>query len=324
MPPCAVARIAGRRILSIGGPDRAQWLHGVCTNDILHLATGRRGDSFRKGERARVDKTPAGPGCYAVAANRQGKMIAEFKARLFEQRIQLDTGEPGLLDALSRTIVMDEVDLVDRTAEFAVFTLVGPQARECLKQVYGTIPFLKPFHHVVIGGALISPVMFGIDLQVAAGDAAATQAKLTAAGATALGEAALDALRIEEGWPRWGADLDATVLPMEAGLEPIAISYTKGCYTGQEVIQRVKTYSEAPRALVSLSIESDAEPAPGLALTADGAEVGRVTSAAISPSTGRAVALAYVRKDFKEPGRRVLAGGAIALVSALKWRERLA
>jgi len=316
MTPCAVARITGRRVLSVGGPDRAQWLHGVCTNDILHLATGRRGDSFRKGERARVDKTPAGPGCYAVAANRQGRMIAEFKVRMFEQRIQLETGEPGLFDALSRTIVMDEVDIVDRTDEFALFTLVGPQARECLKEVYGTIPFLKPFHHTVIAGTLISPAMFGIDVQVAAADAAATQVKLASAGATVLGD--LDALRIEDGWPRWGVDLDATVLPMEAGLEPIAISYTKGCYTGQEVIQRVKTYSEAPRALVSLSIESDAEPSPGLTLTADGAEVGRVTSAV--PGS----ALAYVRKDFKEPGRRVLAGGAVALVRALKWRERLA
>jgi len=320
---CGFLRVAGRRILSVGGPDRARWLHGLCTNDILLLATGRRGDSFQKGERAAVDRTPSGVGCYAVMPTRQGKMAAEFKVRLFEQTILLDTGEAGLFEALGKLIIMEDVKLEDRTADFALFALVGPQARECLRKTFGSVPFLKLFQHAVADGSILSPSPVGFDLQVPARSAPDVAAKLAQAGAVAIGEGAFDIVRIEEGWPRWGVDMDRTVLPMEAALEPVAISYTKGCYVGQEVIQRVKTYSEAPRALVSLAIESDAEPSPGLSLAADGAEVGRITSAAVSPATGRAVALGYVRKEHKEPGRRVTAGGAVALVQRPRWQERM-
>src|SRR5213078_261745 len=99
---------------------------------------------------------------------------------------------------------------------------------------------------------------------------------------------------------RWGADMDATLLPMEAGLEPIAISYSKGCYIGQEVIQRVKTYSEPPRMLVQLEI---AGAAAGQKIASGGDEIGHITSAT------KNVALGYVLKEFKAPGTHVEVNG---------------
>ncbi|HYE98453.1 MAG TPA: glycine cleavage T C-terminal barrel domain-containing protein, partial [Planctomycetota bacterium] len=135
--------------------------------------------------------------------------------------------------------------------------------------------------------------------------------KLLAEGAVPMGFEAWERLRINHGYPRWGVDMGPDLLPMEAGLERIAIRYDKGCYIGQEVIQRVKTYSEPPRMLVRLELDGPAS--PGTPVLADGQEVGHVTSARGT------VALALVRKEHKAPGTRLAAGGATAVVRPLPW-----
>jgi folate-binding protein YgfZ len=135
--------------------------------------------------------------------------------------------------------------------------------------------------------------------------------------APAATEADYEASRIESGFPRWGVDMGPDLLPMEAGLEPVAIRYDKGCYIGQEVIQRVKTYSEPPRMLVQLAFDGDA-PLAGAAVSAGGEEAGQVTSA-----HGR-LALALVRKEHKAPGAKVEVGGRPAVVGPLPWQARLA
>ena len=109
------------------------------------------------------------------------------------------------------------------------------------------------------------------------------------------------------------------LFPMEAGLEPIAIRYDKGCYIGQEVIQRVKTYSEPPRMLVRLELDGPSLPPPGAPLTVDGQEVGHVTSAARALSGDKAVALALVRKEHKATGTRLSAGALSSVTAPLPW-----
>ncbi len=276
-------RVPNRHLIEVYGPDRVRWLHNVSTNDILQLATGKRGDSFAKNDRARMDKTPQGRGCFAAICNRQGKMLAECKVRLLEDHILLDTGWSGLLEYLQRLIIMDEVTLEPREAP--------------VYQVFGDMGFnVSSFWFVTEANnrMIASPTPFGTDIIGEYMEQSRT-----------IAESAYETARIEAGWPKWGVDMDATVLPMEAGLEPIAISYTKGCYVGQEVIQRVKTYSEAPRMLVQLE---------GDALAIGEIDGGRVTSVA-----GR-LALAYVKKDLKAPGTR-LANGAV--VRELPWWKRL-
>ena len=125
----------------------------------------------------------------------------------------------------------------------------------------------------------------------------------------------LTALRIVSGFPRWGVDMDEDLLPMEAGLDDVAINYSKGCYIGQEVIQRIKTYSEAPRLLVSLALESTA--AVGTEVLADGKAVGKITSVAGTS------AIALVRKEQKAPGTKVMVGDRPAEVIEAPWRTRV-
>jgi folate-binding protein YgfZ len=129
----------------------------------------------------------------------------------------------------------------------------------------------------------------------------------------------LEILRIEAGTPRLGRELGEEVLPQEAGLDH-AVSTTKGCYTGQEVMARIRTYGQVKHRLVGLRVEADAPPAPGTPLEVEGARVGEVTSAALSPHAG-AIALGYLRRPHDEPGTRVRAGGASAQVARLPFVE---
>jgi folate-binding protein YgfZ len=273
-------RLPDRHLIEVHGQDRVRWLHNVCTNDILQLATGKRGDSFAKNDRVRMDKTPHGRGCFAAICSRQGKLLADCTVRLHEDYALLETGWAGLRDHLERLIIMEDLRLDPREA--SVHRLFGADAMLNLP------PFW--FATQADNRTIASPTPFGTAVIGEYSEKAGT-----------ISDAEYEAARIEAGWPKWGVDMDATVLPMEAGLEPIAISYTKGCYIGQEVIQRVKTYSEAPRMLVQLE--------------GDGLSVGEIDGGRVTSVAGR-LALAYVKKDLKAPGTRLPNG---AVVRELPW-----
>lgn len=336
----AVGSFAWRGLLEISGRDRIRFLHNATTNDLLKLATGREGGSFAKGEKIDLPATPAGPGQFTVIPSRQGKMIADAKLRLLEDRVSLDLDRgsiPLTLATLGGMIVSEDVQLKDRSSEFDLLRVDGPKAREIVTKALGPVPELPEFHFAAIGDVLVSPSPYtgepGFDIVAPASASAELWKKLTGAGAKPAGFFAFETARIEHGFPRWVADMNGTLLPMEAGLEPIAISYTKGCYLGQEVIQRVKTYSEAPRALVALAIERlrkpeggvTAVPNPGSPILADGATVGSVTSLGWSRRAETFVGLGLVRKEQKAPGTKVtLDAGALkyaAEVKPLPWHQ---
>jgi len=143
--------------------------------------------------------------------------------------------------------------------------------------------------------------------------------ELRDAGVTTLGPMAIEALRIEAGTPRFGTDMTADTIPLEAGIEGRAISMTKGCYVGQEVIIRIlhRGHGRVARRLVRLTVDSAVVPPMGSSLAVDGREVGVITSAAYSPRLDRAVALAYIHRDFAETGSTVavMPAGARAAVT---------
>jgi tRNA-modifying protein YgfZ len=160
----------------------------------------------------------------------------------------------------------------------------------------------------------------GFDVLVDAGDADAVRAALAAAGAVPAAEADVEAVRVESGRPWFGLDMDADTIPLEAGLEDRAISRSKGCYVGQEVIVRVldRGHGRIARRLVGLAFEASAAvPARGTAVHAGDREVGRVTSAVWSPSLARPIALAYLQRDFVEPGTPVSVDASTASVAVL-------
>ena len=153
----------------------------------------------------------------------------------------------------------------------------------------------------------------GYDVIVDAADAEAVTAALMAAGAVRVSEADAEAVRIEAGRPRFGVDMDTDTIPLEAGIEDRAISRSKGCYVGQEVIVRVQDrgHGRVAKRLVGLTFDADAPvPATGARIVSGDREIGRVTSATWSPALGRPIALGYVHRDFVEPGTSVAVGGA--------------
>jgi len=285
--------LAWRGVIEMTGRDRARFLHGMCTNDIKKLQ--------------------AGQGCMAAIVNRQGKMVAEMIAHAAENALFLEMERSNLLptiDHLNKFLVADDVTL--RVSDAAVLGLWGPRAQALL-----AVKDLPDFHFAMRDGVAISRNrtlgVEGYHLIVPAAKSDEVDGIL-GHGVLPAGFEAHEAMRIENGFPRWGADMDGSLLPMEAGLEPLAISYTKGCYIGQEVIQRVKTYSEPPRLLVQISLPGAK---PGDQLTDGKDEIGVVTSA-----TGL-LALAIVRKEFKTPGTTVHCGNQTGSVRALPWQSRL-
>ncbi|MBV8879189.1 MAG: aminomethyltransferase family protein [Planctomycetaceae bacterium] len=285
--------LSWRGVIDVTGRDRARFLHGMCTNDIKKLQPGQ--------------------GCMAAVVNRQGKMVAEMIAHAAENAILLEMDRSNIvptIEHLQKFLVADDVAL--RPSDAAVLGLWGPRAQGLL-----SVKDLPDFHFVIRDGVAVSRNrslgVEGYHLIVPASKSAEADGIL-GHGVAPAGFEAHEALRVEFGFPRWGADMDATLLPMEAGLEPLAISYNKGCYIGQEVIQRVKTYSEPPRMLVQLEVE---RAAPGDKILSGAEEIGAVTSAASS------LALGIVRKEFKSPGTELQVGGKPARVRALPWQSRL-
>lgn len=267
-----------RAVIEMTGRDRARFLHGMCTNEIKKLKPGE--------------------GCLAAVVNRQGKMVGDVAVHAAEQVLYLVTERSNaapLLEHLNRFLVAD--DVVMKISDAAVIGVYGTAA--------AGVDGLPVVRDPVLG-------LPGVDLLVPAerGD---ELDRLLNRGVSPLGFAAWERLRIENGFPRWGADMGPEVLPMEAGLEPIAIRYDKGCYIGQEVIQRVKTYSEPPKMLVQMAFDGPA-PAAGTPILAGAEEIGHITSALPG------LALGYVRKEQKAPGTRVtIAPSTSAEVRRLPW-----
>jgi len=230
-----------------------------------------------------IKKLAPGQGCRAAVVNRQGKMVADLAVLATADDLLLILERSNLqptIDHLQKFIVADDVTMTP--ADLRAVGLYGTPPPE------GQPTAPEP----ALGGRLFA---------------------VPESSAKQISEAEYESRRIENGFPRWGVDMGPDVLPMEAGLEPIAVSYSKGCYIGQEVIQRVKTYSEPPRMLVQLEI-AGAKPQEKIA--ANGEEIGHVTSATTN------VALGYVRKEFKAPGTHVEVNGRPAHVRALPWHAR--
>jgi len=285
--------LAWRGVIEMTGRDRARFLHGMCTNDIKKLQPGQ--------------------GCMAAVVNRQGKMVAEMIAHAAENALFLEMDRSNLIptiDHLSKFLVADDVTL--RVSDAAVLGLLGPRAQALL-----AVKDLPDFHFLMRDGVAITRNrtlgVEGYHLLVPAAKSGEADGIL-GHGVFPAGFEAQETLRIENVFPRWGADMDVTLLPMEAGLEPLAISYTKGCYIGQEVIQRVKTYSEPPKTLVQLVV---ADASVGDQVMSGAEEAGAVTSATSS------IALALVRKEYKASGTELTVAGKPAKVRTLPWQSRL-
>jgi folate-binding protein YgfZ len=298
--------------IALTGADRRSYLQGLLTNDIEAL-------------------TP-GTGCYAAMLTAQGRMITDMRVLELGDAVQLDVPRSltqAIYDHLERFVFSEDVKVEDITAARGEIGVYGPAALDVLVTAgtEGDAPgTLYGITRVRIGGVdarLVRSDDFGVPgfgILLDAGDVAAVLAALAAAGGVAVDESDLETARIEAGRPRFGADLDTDIIPLEAGLEARAISRSKGCYVGQEVIVRVQDrgHGKVARRLVGLTLEATAAiPERGAPIETDGRAIGRVTSAAWSPSLARPIALGYVHRDFVAAGTPVLVAGSAASVADL-------
>ena len=289
-----VTDLTGRGALALTGPDSAEFLHGLVTSDVKALAPGSGG--------------------HAALLTPKGKMRADLAVlRLAEEDFLLDC-EPSLaaplLAILAGYIPFSQSKMEDRTASTGVVHLEGPESTGVLAAAGVAEPAAPPFSHRATEVEGISVRVFrvsrageeGFDL-LSEPDASPRLLDLLAGhGALRVSPEVLEAGRIEAGLPRWGAELDETVLPNEAWLERTAISYTKGCYLGQETVARLKTYGHVNRHLVALLLPVGSGASAGNAVRAGGETVGKVTSAVDSSLRGHRVALAFVKREHETPG----------------------
>jgi folate-binding protein YgfZ len=312
----AVLDRSGRGRIVVRGGDRASYLHGLLTNDITTL---RPGD-----------------GCYAAYLTPQGRMITDLHVYELGDRMLLTLptdSAPALLRQLDRLIFTEDVRLDDVTATTACIGVVGPGAAAAIGQACSGIDAdleALPLHASARGEAIGAPIVIvrtgdigvpGFDLHVPRETAAPLMVSLRSAGAVDLPEAVAESLRIEAGLPRFGADMTEETIPLEAGIEARALSFTKGCYVGQEVIVRVlhRGHGRVARRLVGLTLHDAGTPAAGTSISADGKEIGRVTSSTWSGALQKPIALGYVHRDAAEPGTPVNVGAAAATVTALPF-----
>jgi folate-binding protein YgfZ len=285
----AVFDVSHRGKIEVSGRDAAQFLHNLSSNDVLHLAPGC--------------------GCEAFLCTAKAKVVAYLDIWHERQRdgsslfrLYLAPGTASkTIRHLDHYLISEQVELADRTADFAQVHVTTPNQIDFFNQAFAKLPG-SPFRD--IPGALSRRDVLGVpgcDLLVPVASASEVWQALVAAGARAAGRETFEALRIEAGTPAYGSDIDENTFAPEAGRTAQAICYTKGCYPGQEPIVMARDRGQINRTLLRVSLPDGPVP-QGSLLYRDGKEVGRVTSSAAVPSRGGAVGLAYVRRGNQEPG----------------------
>lgn len=299
------------------GRDRAAFLHGMLSNDVKGLVPGQ--------------------GCPAAFLDAHGKIVALLAVHCLADRLVLEMDRPLVaptLGALERFLISERVEFEDASDTSGLLTLAGPAARTTVEKIVEqSLPDLPPGHHVRIevDGQDVrvvrndEPGEEGYDLWASPAALPRLWERAVAAGAQPVGREAWNVLRVEAGVVRHGVDVDASTLVVEAPLEH-AYSLSKGCYIGQEVIARVTYRGHVNRKIVGFAFPDVRVPAPGAAVLVDGREVGRVTSAVLSPALGRGLALGFLRREHWDTGTPVEvvgeAGVLTAEVAALPFYRR--
>ena len=333
----AIGAIAPRNAIGVSGRDRASYLQGLLTNDIQAL-------------------TP-GTGCYAAWLTPQGRMLTDLHVFESGDMILLDVPAAAVaatLQRLDQFIFSEDVQLTDLSETLTSVWIHGPAAPALLEQTLTGIEGLAswPEYHnaratfsgvsSILGQRQNTPIndlrphfpvvvarvsqlgMPGFVVYIEPAGQTDLEHALAGRGAVVAEPSAMEAARIEAGYPVFGVDMTDDTIPLEAGIEERAISFNKGCYVGQEVIIRVlhRGHGRVARKLVALRLEGDAPAVRGAKIYAADREVGVVTSAAISPELG-SIALGYVHRDFTGAGTHLTVEGTAGRVDAVVSSRRI-
>ncbi len=304
-----------RAVLEVRGDDRVRWLDGMISGDVQALANGDEGS-----------------GCYATLLTNRGAIVADLHVGRLGDCFVLESRRdqlPKILETLERFIIADDVNLTGLGEDLEALGVEGPLAARVLSAALGFEVALaaENWAALEIAGCRVWVAAFGFSgetgfqIHVAREDRPAVEVALEAAGRAydlVRGDAAaLEVMRIEAGIPALCSELDEDVFPAEARLER-AISTSKGCYVGQEIVARLRARGQVNHLLVGLRIEGDALPALDAILSAEQRRTGEITSAVVSPVYGP-IALGYVRREHAAVGTRVEFEGGAARIAALPF-----
>lgn len=290
-----------RAYLAFTGPDRVRYLNAILTNDIKNLKSGE-GDA-------------------SLFLNPQGRIQAEIETYAEPDRlfcVSFEMIREKLIPALDHYIIMDDVRLGDESSRHGTLALEGPQSGAIVKQLCGFdlegLPELGWKESQV--GSIPCRIVRRSPSGVASAEFLCERSQLAtlwkilleavkAKNGGPVGYTALNALRLEAGIPWFGYDFGEKQIPHEAGLEKTHISYTKGCYTGQEIVERVRSRGQVNRVRALFKLLAPNLPAAETPILFDGKEVGHVTRAAESPFFQSVIAMGYIRRELTLPGSEV-------------------
>ncbi len=276
--------LSARGKIRVTGEDRARLLHAMTTNDVQHMQ--------------------AGDGLYAFFLNAQGRILADAYIYNLGESFLLDT-EPEtagkVLQHLDKYIIADDVTLEDQTAIWKAVGIEGPASAEAVQALGLPAPAVD-FHIATWENGFVARTpatgRLGFRVFVPVAELAGLTQKLTAAGIPEADVEAARTVRLENGRPRYGEDIAERYLTQETQ-QMHAVSFTKGCYLGQEIVERVRSRAQVHRHLMPVHVRSTQAPAAGAKLKSDGKDAAEITSSAYSPALGETVALAYVRTDYQ-------------------------
>ena len=287
-----------RAYLAFAGPDRVRYLNAILTNSVRELGEGQ--------------------GIVSLLLNPQGRILAEIETYVLGERlfcVSYAMIRARLVEWLEKYIIMDDVTLTDETERFGMLAVEGPRSGEVVKELTGLeLPAMGELRLVDVSVDGVSCKVMGrspggvmgaeflaerSDLERLWG---ALSSAARGAGGGPMGYAALSARRLTQGIPWFGYDFGEQQIPHEAGLELSHISYTKGCYTGQEIVERVRSRGQVNRRRARLQFEGGVVPSAGASLAVDGKEVGQVTRASRSFYPPAILGMGYVRKEHAEAG----------------------
>jgi folate-binding protein YgfZ len=309
---CGVYDLGWRAKLVLTGSDRVRWLNGMITNNVRDLPVGR--------------------GVYGFVLSPQGRILGDLHAYNRGDSLLVDTDQgqiPKLVELFDRYIIMDDVEATNVSDKLTALGVAGPNATRVLRTLSVDLPELQPLQfadvtYQKIGFTVVRsdlPTVDAYEIWVSPSNVNTIWDALVRAGATPAGSDAIELLRIASGIPHYGVDIRERDLPQETEQDR-ALNFTKGCYIGQEIVERIRSRGNVHRTFAGMIIDGDL-PSAGTKIESEGKEVGEITSAASLPTSSgeRRVALGYVRRETGTPEKKIRVAGGDALITALPFAE---
>jgi folate-binding protein YgfZ len=309
---CGIYDLGWRAKIVATGADRIRWMNGMVTNNIRDLA--------------------AGCGNYNFLLNAQGRILGDLYVYNRGDYLLLDTARwlsPKLLEVLNKYIIMDDVELTDISEKLTALAVQGPRAREVLGDAGFNLAGVDPLQVQDIAWndiglsitRMASDISQTYEVWLAPANAGGVWDALVRSGAQPVGTEALEMFRLAAGIPRYGQDISERHLAQETDQEQ-ALNFKKGCYIGQEIVERIHSRALLHRKLTGFVVDGP-PPAQGAKIQQDGKEVGEITSALSVPagSGDRTLALGYLRMEARNPGAELSIDGARAIVRLLPYKE---